>query len=130
MKSILSSLLAATLILGFVGCTSTPSRQAYNVVAVPAVTVDHVMAGWGDYVAKYAPSADEERQVKAAYEKYQVAEIMAIDAAQAYATLAASGATNAIDLAASLVNNQNASQAASQALADLVKLVESFGVKL
>src|ERR1035441_8720490 len=35
--------------IAFNGCTSTPSRIAYNTVSAPAVAVDAAMTAWGDY---------------------------------------------------------------------------------
>ena len=126
-----SLLMTGLLLLGLLGCysgcTSTPARIAYNTVSTPAVAVDAAMTAWGDYVAQYHPSAVAEMKVKAAFEKYQAAELLAIDAAQAYATLASSGSTNSLgaQLQAGLT-----SQTAANALADLVNLLRNIGVKL
>src|ERR1035441_6628878 len=114
--------------VAFNGCTSTPARSAYNVVAAPAVAVDTAMTMWGDYVAQYHPSAIAEMKVKAAFEKYQACELLAIDAAQAYSTLVSGGATNG--LGESQLNSLLSSQTAANALADLVNLLRNIGVKI
>lgn len=107
------------------GCSSTPARAAYNTVAIPAVTVDQAMTAWGDYVAQFHPSAAVESQVKDAYDRYQAAELLAIDAAQAYAAIASS--TNSTGAA---VAQQLTGQNAANALADLVNLLKQIGVKI
>ena len=129
-NSILSLLLGSLIIAGFLqGCTSPPARIAYNTVAAPAVSVDAAMTLWGDYVAQYHPTAATELKVKAAFERYQKAELLAIDAAQAYAALSASASTNSVAQAARL-NSLASSQLASNALADLVNLLRNIGVKI
>lgn len=126
MKKLLLPLLLAAAVL--TGCNGTPARVAYNTVAAPAITVDHAMNAWGDYVAKYQPSADVEQKVKYLYEKYQAAEQVAIDAAQTYATVA--GSTNAPDVAQALAAKQQAENLAGQDLTDLVNFLQSVGVQL
>jgi hypothetical protein len=110
-------------------CTATPARIAYNAVALPAVTVDQAMGAWGDYVAQFHPPAATEQKVKAAFEHYQSAELLAIDAAQAYAALSAGSSTNSVAIAARL-NSLATSQAAGTALADLVNLLRNLGVRI
>jgi hypothetical protein len=120
-------LLAGVLCLGFTGCSSTPARIAYNTAAAPAITVDHAMQGWGDYVAQFHPGAASEAKVKAAFERYQAAELAAIDAGKVFADVAASGSTNTLG---ARVQSEVTSQAASDALASLVNLIQQLGVKL
>ncbi len=109
------------------GCGSTPSRVAYNTVDTPAIAVDSAMRAWGDYVAKYHPPAATELKVKAAFERYQRAELLAIDAAQAYAEVSANTSTNSL---AARLQAEATSQTAANALADLVNLLQNLGVKL
>ena len=110
-----------------VGCAGTPARIAYNTVAAPAITVDQAMTAWGDYVAQFHPPVATELKVKAAFERYQKTELVAIDAAQAFATLSSSGATNTV---MERLQSDLTSQAAATALADLVNLLQNVGVKL
>ena len=124
---LLIGLLGFGSVVGFTGCQSTPARIAYNTVSAPAITVNAAMTAWGDYVALWHPPVAQELQVKAGFEKYQAAELAAISAAKVYADLAASGNTNSLS---ARVNTEIQSQTASQALADLVNLVRSFGVSL
>ena len=123
----LSLFLALGLAGLMVGCAGTPGRIAYNTVAAPAVTVDVAMTAWGDYVAQFHPPAATELKVKAAYELYQKTELVAIDAAQAYATLASSGSTNGLGEAQ--LYDMLSSQTSRNALNDLVNLLTSLGIK-
>lgn len=125
MKFIRLAVLAALIIVGFVvgltaGCQSPPQRIAYNVAAVPAVTLDQVMKAWGDYVHQYHPGVDVERKVLAAYQKARTAELVDIDAAHAYANSV--GTTNVIGAIQS--------PEAGRALAELIDLLKSLGVKI
>lgn len=122
-----AGILALGGVVGLAGCQATPSRVAYNSVMVPATTADLAMTAWGDYVKAYHPPISEELKVKAAFEHYQAAELVAISTARIYADFAASGNTNAL-----LVRAQSTltSQTATQALADLVNLLRGLGVKL
>jgi hypothetical protein len=107
------------------GCQATPARMAYNTVAAPATTVDVAMTAWGDYVGHYHPPAATEAKVRDAFQKYQAAELLAIDAAQIYADQA--GSTNSFS---AQVQAALAGQGAQRALADLVNLLQSLGVKM
>ena len=112
--------------VGLVSCSSTPARVAYNTVNAPSVAVDQAMIAWGDYVKQFHPGVADELKVKAAFERYQKLALVALDAAQSYATLAGSGNTNSIGLSmvAELASNQ-----AATALTDLLALLQSFGIK-
>lgn len=124
---LLAGALLLPLSLGFSGCQATPARVAYNTASAPALTVDAAMRAWGDYVAQFHPPARTELAVKAAFENYQHAELLAIDAAQAYAELSASGSTNRLG---ARLQAETTSQTAAHALTDLVNLLQFLGVKL
>ncbi len=131
-QSALSYVLICALSIGtfstaLTGCTSTPSRIAYNTVETPAASVDVAMTAWGDYVRQYHPTAATEAKVRDAFQKYQAAELLAIDAAKTYADQAASGSTNSFS---AQVQSALTSQSAQSTLADLVKLIQSLGAKL
>jgi hypothetical protein len=107
------------------GCANTtPNNVAYNTVAATSVTVDVAMDAWGAYVASGHATIDQERQVKAAYEKYQAAVYVVIDAGEVFA----GATTNTIVTLSSALTTAQANQ--SQDLSDLVNLITSFGVKL
>lgn len=121
----LAFLVATIAIAGLTACQSPPQRQAFNVASAPAETADQVMKVWGDYVHQFHPSAAAELQVLHAYKKAKAAELATIDAAEAYANQV--GTTNALGVS---VINAFSSPEGQRALADLVALVQSFGVKL
>lgn len=98
------------------GCASQ-SRAAYNTVAAPVLSAENVMSAWGDYVAKFHPGPVAERKVLNAYLKVKVAELAAIDLAHV--------AASATNFAGALSDG-----GVGQALADLVALVQAYGVKL
>lgn len=105
---------------------SGPGRAAYNSVSVPAITADAAMKAWGDYVAQNHPGVAAEKKVLAAYQKYRLLELTAIDAAHLAADTA--GATNGVTLQGII---QTASTPeAGQALSDLIALIRSFGVPI
>jgi hypothetical protein len=85
------------------GCASE-RKITYEAVDASYIGVDSAMQAWGQYVAKFHPSAQEEQRVADAYDKYQKASDLAIDGA---GTLDAQAALN-----------------------DLVTLLESLGVTI
>ncbi len=122
---VLALLVACGLLAGYVtGCQSPPQRQAYNVVAAPAMTLDHVMQIWGDYVKANHPPVEQERAALNLYRKAKAAELAAIDAAHLAADTMVS--TN---LTATVTTSLQSPEAA-QALSDLVDLVRQCGLKL
>ena len=110
------------------GCGSTPPQISYRTAATTCTTVDAAMTAWGHYVAQFHPPANQESQVKAAFEKYQAALLLVLDANQLYIALAGTS-PNAppADLATRITATQTA---ASQAYADLLALLTQYGVKL
>jgi len=101
----------------FCGC-GTPQRTTFNAESGTVLTVDSAMRAWGDYVARFHPPVEQELQVKAAYEKYQAAMAVAVDASRAWSTLG----TNAPVLDPSFQS------ATADALTDLLTLLRQFNV--
>jgi hypothetical protein len=112
----------------FTGCSSTPARQAYNIVSAASMTSDQAWAAWTNYVAVANPPVATQASVIAAFQKAQAAELVAIDAARAYAELAATGNTNSI--AVNLQTTVIAEAARSNALADLLNLLRSLNINI
>jgi len=107
----------------FTGCASTPNKAAYQTVGTTIVSVDTAMHMWGAYVAVNHPSADVEKKVRAAYEKYQAAAAVVCDAGAVYAS--------GISTNSSVITLLNIKTAmAQQALVDLENLLTSIGVQL
>lgn len=98
------------------GCAST-NRAAYRATGLAHVTVDHAMQAWGEFVRLHKPTAEQERAVKAAFEKYQASNLAVIDAARTIKS------ANQAAFRASM-------DAAHDAFADLISLLLRFGVKL
>jgi len=124
-------LCASVVLLAFSpGCATS-----YKTEKAADVTVSAAMTAWGNYVAQYHPPVAQELQVKAAFEKYQAAELLAVDATKSMFDLTATnaataGTTNATASAVAQLKVTAATQAASQALADLIAVIQSFGVQI
>ena len=106
--------------LTFTGCSTTATTAGYKTAAAASITIDAAMTAWGDYVAANHPPAAQEIQVKNLFEKYQAAELLAVDTVETLSTNNPAG----------LAGFQAATGQAGQALTDLVNLLISFGVKL
>ncbi len=104
-------------------CATAPTT-AFKVESGVQVSVVTAASAWNSYVAANHPSAAVELQVRAAFEKYQRAELLAIDVTASYASVTATNAP----LAAS--NLAAASTAVTNDLNELVSLLQSFGVKI
>ncbi len=117
-------------------CLSPGCVTSYKAEKAADITVSAAMTAWGDYVAKNHPPVSQELQVRAAFRRYQAAEILAIDATKGIFDLNStnSDGTNSIDAATAQLmvkaRVQAATSAASAAFADLVGLLTSFGVKI
>lgn len=109
-------------LLALPGCTMSPQKTIYNSHVTVQATVERVMQGWGDYVAKYHPPVEQEQAVADALEQYKAAEIVAIDASR-MAAAALSAGTNAPAITAGV---DAAQQAAQGRLTDLVSLIQQF----
>lgn len=103
----------------FTGCTSTPTA-AYRVTAATYTTVDAAMQAWGDYVAKFHPSVDQERQVAQAYKTWQTASVAVVDASKA--SVASDPSTKS--------RIEAAVAASAAALNGLITILGQFGINL
>lgn len=95
------------------GCANW-KQAGYKGTGTVVITVEAAMKAWAGYVAAGQAKPEQEVKVKAAYEKYQKAALVVIDAGQAATK---TGNRGAFDVAVSVA-------AATQA--DLVGLVQSF----
>jgi hypothetical protein len=101
---------------------------AFKTASATHLTVDKVMAAWGAYVKQFHPPVKQEQAVLAAYLEYQSAMAEVTSLGAVWAQLASSGQTNAPpDLSQRL---DQAKALSGQAFADLVGLVQSFGIKI
>lgn len=119
-----SILLALTLTLPFTtGCAgTTPAKAAVNVSDSAKITVESALRAWDAYIVQYRPSLEKQRAVKNAYNKYKSAQITVLDAAILVKTT-----TGNADVETKL---NAAITDAGVALADLVNLLRTYGVKI
>lgn len=146
--SLLSTLAMLAIPVAMVGCSggckTKPSTTAYQVSGVTHASLVSALRGWNDYLgAEYKaiaalPDTDankakrkdaliaKEKQLKAAWEKYQAAQIAVLTAAQEFSKIPANdpNASNAQD-------RLNAAVAASSVtLGAVIDLLRQFGVKV
>ncbi len=138
MKRIASLLVAVALYLGpvlalalcvgtgFVACggCKSPESAAYNASKTAHITALAAMAAWSDYVTAKHPPVEQERKVEAAFNNYKAAQLVLLDATKAYMQAGASPdktVQDRFDLALA---------SGGAALADLINLIQSLGVKL
>lgn len=122
--------LCGFLALGGSGCNlfkgATPAKAAVNVSDVSKVTVEAALRAWDDYIVRYHPPLSQQRQVKEAWENYRAAQVLILDAALILKEAETAGTTTPEQQA----QLNYAVTEASAALADLIKLLQGFGVKL
>lgn len=122
--SVYTWLLIGALALGFTpvitGCHTTPQRVTYQAAATAGITVETAVRAYNVFAAQGKTTIEQNRQVKAAYEKYQAAYIVVCDAGAIYA---GSNGANFAEL-------QRALDAATASQGDIINLIKSFGVKL
>lgn len=124
------------------GCKST-AKSTYVVSGVTHVAAVNGLRGWNEYIGRaYADAAantdtnkaaqargkilEQEVQVKAAWEKYQAAQLTALTAAQEFSKIPPKDPN-----APAAQDRLAAAMAASAAtLVDVVALLEKFGIKI
>lgn len=112
------------------GCASTPDTVAYKTLATTQLTVEQGLGFWNSFIVAKRNSGtpvsvDTELRVKAAYERYQKAALVMVDAGKAWTD--ARSSTNSAS-AASLYDL--AVTAAQNSKSDLFNLLSSLGVNL
>ena len=120
---ILWALLAALIVAPIATSCKSPATVAYQVSKGSSLTVETALAAWNDYVKSGRATLEQESQAKAAFEKYQAAQVAVLDAAIVY-SVAKDSATEP-DAKARL---NLAIAASGPAFADLVKLLQQFKV--
>src|SRR5882757_5507695 len=133
MKLIRSLLLITSLTLcafAPVGCSTSQQSVAFKSASATQVTVDAAMTAWGDYVRAFHPPDSQRAQVRDLFNRYKACTIALIDAEEVLVSLNNSTNAPAGDVASATNNQAAALTAASQALADLVDAIRSFGVKM
>lgn len=123
-------LLSIGLAFGSGGCAifkdTTPAKAAVNVSDVSKVTVEAALRAWDDYIVLHHPPLSQQRAVKEVWKDYQAAQVLILDVALLMKeTENAGGATPEQQTQLSYAIAE-----ASNALADLIKMLQEFGVKL
>ena len=123
---LLSLFLGALLLLTAVvpaGCQSTPNRVAYDTVASTTTDVNAAVQGWWDYKAQFPNrvSAAADARVRNAYERYQAAMKIVLDAYTAAGGWPTGTNTNAFP---GLLANALADAATGEA--DLLQLISTL----
>lgn len=103
------------------GCNTTPEEAVYKTSGTTHVTAKAALAAWNDYLAVKDVSADKEREVKRLWQRYQVAQDVLLSSAVVYAETKSPDAEERLG---------KATAAAGEALAALVNLLRTYGVKL
>lgn len=117
MKVILTFLLACSLIsapIAFTGC-GTPSAKTTQVAGSVTITVDAAMKSWGEWVRANKATVEQRVQVRAAYQKYQAAMLIAEKVA-----------VNVLSAPEQQAAYITALNTASQVSIELIALVEQF----
>jgi hypothetical protein len=104
------------------GCKSAP-QTAYVVGQTTTITVESAMGLWAAYVAQKHPSAATEQRVKTAYEQYQRADILLLQAGRAMLATQTPGT-------AALTNWQQAEAALAASAGQIYSLLTELGIKL
>jgi hypothetical protein len=121
-------LLIGALALGMAGvvtgCKTAPQTVAYRAANGTTLTVETAIRTYNVFAAQGKTTVAQNQQVKAAYEKYQAAMLVVCDAGAIYA------ATSGTNAPAASLALQVAVQNSTASIADVVNLIQSFGVKL
>lgn len=114
-----SWLLAGSLTIVASGCSGCASWKSttYKTSGSVVITADAAMQGWALYVKSGQATQIQELAVRRAYDKYQAAMLMVIDAGKIATT---SGNKSQLEIGVA---------AAAAALVDLVNLINSFTSK-
>jgi hypothetical protein len=137
MKKLLTVFACAALLLAglsplITGCKSV-EKTSYTAASVTAATVDRAIQGWSAYVTQQkqlgtpVPLSDE-LKVKQAWQRYQNALGAVTGAGYEYSRVQEAGITESLPIAQAALTN--ASAALGGAMADLVELIASFGLKV
>jgi hypothetical protein len=136
MKQILTLIACAALLIAgpplLTGCKSV-EKASYTATGITAATVDRAIQGWSAYVTQQkqlgtpVPLADE-LKVKQAWNRYQNALGAVTGAGYEYSRVQEAGITESLPVAQAALTN--ASAALGGAMADLVELIASFGLKV
>ena len=108
----------------FTGCASAPGNL-YKATGSSDSVAMAALGAWNDYCAANHPPVTEQQAIKNAFEKFRLSEIAALDLALVVGSYTGTNApADTLQKATAAVSDETA------ALADLINLLKSFGVKL
>lgn len=129
---LLCGFLSFGLMFGASGCAlfkdNTPAKNAVNASDAARVTVEAALGAWDSYIATHHPPIKQQIAVKRAWQKYQAAQLVVLDAALILKQSEA--APGAADRTAAQRALSAAIGEAGQSMSDLFNLLRQFGVKL
>lgn len=105
-----------------IGCSTGAQQTTYRTSSITHASVRAAMGGWNQYVAAGKATIQDEQKVKAAYEKYRQAQLAVINIAQSYGRVGQIDPTTQDQFQAAL-------DASGKALAELLGLLNTFGIK-
>ena len=103
---------------------NTPAKNAVNISDSARITVEAALGMWDSYIVAHHPPIKQQIAVKQAWQKYQAAQLVVLDAA-----LILKEAQGANTISAQAALNSAIANAGNE-LADLFNLLRNFGVKL
>lgn len=107
---------------------NTPAKNAVNVSESARITVEAALGMWDSYIVQHHPPIKQQIAVKQAWQKYQAAQLVVLDAAL---ILKQSETTpDTVDKTLAQRALSAAIAEAGQNMADLFNLLRNFGVKL
>lgn len=122
-------LIGALLVCGvptLTGCKSTPAKVAVNASDSARITVEAALGAWDAYIVKNHPPLKQQEAVRSAWLTYKQSQLVVLDAA-ILLKQAQNAGTSTTGAQAAL---SGAIVDASNALADMLKLLRQFGVKI
>ena len=121
------ALLSLTIPTVYTGCKSSPNQIAFKTEQASKLTVTEAMGLWNVLVKSGKTTVDQERQVKAAFQKWQATQLAVCDAGK---ILAAYSTTNSAGITGAQSAFDQAIADLGQSKTDLFNLLTQFGVKL
>jgi len=106
-----------------IGCKN-PETTAYKTSKTAHVTAVAALRAWNDYVTARHPSVETEKKVQTAFDTYKTAQLILLDATKAYMEAGSPPPATVQE------KFELALQSAGNSLANLIGLIQSFGVKL
>lgn len=121
-------LIASLAIMPLGGCVkgTTPAKAIVNISDTSKITADSALRVWDAWIVAHHPPLEQQAAVRKAWKKYKSAQLLVLDAALVVKV----SSTQGTDPAEADAKLNSAIAEAGNALADLLNLLRTFGVKL